>query len=301
MTLNLGAKFLQLPLIRISNSACLNDPFEFQLTESSSSKVESVLREELKDDYSHSEIMKRFWTHGVISLTESNDNLLMWSHYADEHKGMVVSFEIDEDDPFYFFGIDGGFDNCYFNRVSYRKLRPFSDEVTMDSLEDVRLHYMLTKSDEWIYEKEHRFVIPFHQADVILLDKNNDLFESVLKDLGVSATEIEYVEDNAFIDIRKHEIKESMLLKVWVLSSQMGAMFFKVVNAQAIRAVYLGCKVESMSTRTIFENNIQEPIKSFFYDSDNKSIQNVYKGSLNSNRFELDFSTCSASLLDYLS
>lgn len=301
MSLNLGAKFLQAPLIRISGSSCLNDPFEFQLTTSSSSKVESVLRESLKNEYDHSEIMKRFWTHGIISLTETNDNLLMWSHYADEHKGMLVSFEIDLNSPFYFFAIHEEHESCYFSKVNYRKFRQFNTEVSIDNLDEVKLHYMLSKSDEWIYEKEHRFVIPFHEADVILLDKGNELFNDVLSDLGVNGSEVESLEDKAFIDVRKFRIEKSALFKIWVLSSHVGAMFFKIVNPDAIKSVYLGCKVDSNSTRSLFEEHIQEPIKSTFYDSDKSSIRNVYKSSLNSDRFELEFSTCSASFLDYLS
>lgn len=30
---------------------------------------------------------------GVISLTESYNNTLMWAHYGDEHKGVVVEFD----------------------------------------------------------------------------------------------------------------------------------------------------------------------------------------------------------------
>ncbi len=30
---------------------------------------------------------------GILSLASSNNNLLMWSHYASEHKGMCLGFE----------------------------------------------------------------------------------------------------------------------------------------------------------------------------------------------------------------
>ena len=301
MDLNRGAKFLQTPLIRISGSSCLNDPFEFRLTESSLSKIESVLRESLNNEYSHSEILKRFWTHGVISLTETNDNLLMWSHYADEHKGMLVSFEIDLNSPFDFFAINEERESCYFRKVNYRKFRQFNTEVSTGNLDEVKLHYMLSKSDEWIYEKEHRFVIPFHKADVILLDKGNELFNHVLDDLGVNGSEVDSLEDKAFIDVRKFRIEKEALFKIWELSSHVGAMFFKVVNPNAIASVYLGCKVDTKSTARLFEEHIKEPIKSTFYNSDKKSIRNVYKSSLNSERFELEFSNCAASVLDYIS
>lgn len=32
---------------------------------------------------------------GILSLTSKNDNLLMWVHYANSHKGFVVEFNIE--------------------------------------------------------------------------------------------------------------------------------------------------------------------------------------------------------------
>ncbi len=31
-------------------------------------------------------------TIGILCFTEKNDNLLMWSHYANSHKGFVLEF-----------------------------------------------------------------------------------------------------------------------------------------------------------------------------------------------------------------
>ena len=32
---------------------------------------------------------------GILSLSSSENNVLMWSHYADEHKGFCIEFEVD--------------------------------------------------------------------------------------------------------------------------------------------------------------------------------------------------------------
>lgn len=34
---------------------------------------------------------------GIICFSSKNDEMLMWSHYADQHKGYVLEFEIDEE------------------------------------------------------------------------------------------------------------------------------------------------------------------------------------------------------------
>ena len=41
---------------------------------------------------------------GVLSLSRTNDSLLMWAHYADSHRGFVLG--LDETHPF-FNGLDG--------------------------------------------------------------------------------------------------------------------------------------------------------------------------------------------------
>jgi hypothetical protein len=37
--------------------------------------------------------------YGILSLSETHDNLLMWAHYADHHRGFVIQF--DETHPFF--------------------------------------------------------------------------------------------------------------------------------------------------------------------------------------------------------
>lgn len=42
------------------------------------------------NDYGKEVVYKQF---GIYSLTSKSDNLLMWSHYADSHKGFCVGFD----------------------------------------------------------------------------------------------------------------------------------------------------------------------------------------------------------------
>jgi hypothetical protein len=37
----------------------------------------------------HNQLRKHFGTYKVLCLSERNDSLLMWSHYADQHRGIV--------------------------------------------------------------------------------------------------------------------------------------------------------------------------------------------------------------------
>ena len=38
---------------------------------------------------------------GILSLSKSNKNITMWSHYANEHKGLAFELRVDEDYDFF--------------------------------------------------------------------------------------------------------------------------------------------------------------------------------------------------------
>jgi hypothetical protein len=87
-------------------------------------------------------IKKRY---GVLCLTETNDNILMWSHYADNHRGVCVEFKMCDD-----FNVTEKD-----NKVIYQKELPECN--LFKTSEKQRLHTLyLTKSCHWSYEKEWR-------------------------------------------------------------------------------------------------------------------------------------------------
>ena len=114
---------------------------------------------------------------GILSLSGSKHNLLMWAHYADHHQGIVVGF--DANHPF-------------FNQTVHPKkgsikhdlLKPFDIELDCALLgkvfpvryERIRMENnsahihigidaLLQKSDEWIYEKEYRMFMRISDCD----------------------------------------------------------------------------------------------------------------------------------------
>lgn len=113
-------------------------------------------QEQLNEMYSKSNMM----TNAVLSdisifcITESHDNLLMWSHYADNHKGGVVKLlPIKEvDSPL-----------TLAQRVNYSATIPSLSFLSMlkNSVEfrrEVISAITLTKGKGWEYEKEWRIV-----------------------------------------------------------------------------------------------------------------------------------------------
>lgn len=99
---------------------------------------------------------------GVFSATSEKNNILMWSHYADSHKG--VALIIDKENSFFNFSITVNIDNnkyemykFKFENVTYENNRP---ERYIDKKLSRKIFY--TKYTCWNYEKEYRYVTLLH-------------------------------------------------------------------------------------------------------------------------------------------
>ncbi len=84
---------------------------------------------------------------GIVCLSKVRDDILMWAHYADRHKGLCFEFD--------------GSSNCIF----FGGAQPVEYEVyTSIPLHEDKNRQMtrviLTKSKHWSYEKEYRIFRP---------------------------------------------------------------------------------------------------------------------------------------------
>lgn len=128
---------------------------------------------------------------GVVSFTENYDNLLMWSHYANNHKGMVIELHgntswldkktIKNNDN-HGLKFDCGFNYIYeiAKRVTYNSNRPKFDEPSdgvncFNQNDNILDEYFFQKSSCWIYEQEHRSILPLNLADKIISEKMPNL------------------------------------------------------------------------------------------------------------------------------
>ncbi|MUL00603.1 DUF2971 domain-containing protein [Aliivibrio fischeri] len=89
---------------------------------------------------------------GICCLTKKPDNILMWSHYAENHTGFVVEFTIDPNDQN--LNMDNVEERLFGWDVIYNDTMPtvVAGTGTFDAVKDV----FLTKSPEWKYESEYR-------------------------------------------------------------------------------------------------------------------------------------------------
>ena len=100
-------------------------------------------------------------TIGVFSLTETNNNELMWSHYADSHAGFVVAFNTETE----FFSRRPNDPNLCGElfRVTYTDTTP-QVYLTAEEL-NIPQELLFTKTIKWSYEREWRMIRTLSAAD----------------------------------------------------------------------------------------------------------------------------------------
>jgi hypothetical protein len=98
---------------------------------------------------------------GILSFAERYDNLLMWSHYADSHKGLCIEFDWTAE-PLHTSALRVQYSHEYpevdFFRVAEARERggPDAEAVFRDFVNKA----YFTKSPDWQYEAEWRVADP---------------------------------------------------------------------------------------------------------------------------------------------
>ena len=101
----------------------------------------------------------------LLSVSKTAQNLVMWAHYADKHKGVVVGIDFDNVSP-----DANGQLGILMDSVSYSKDRPkinvlewLEEGVQREAI----LKAVMTKSDSWGYEKEFRAMFPVNTLEIM--------------------------------------------------------------------------------------------------------------------------------------
>lgn len=84
--------------------------------------------------------------HGVLCFCRSWQNPLLWSHYADKHRGIALGFEVRDD---------------LLRQVDYVHTRPRFKEVNERTMQKL----LFTKFTDWRYEGEWRIYTRLKERD----------------------------------------------------------------------------------------------------------------------------------------
>jgi hypothetical protein len=192
--------------VRFTQAAALNDPFEAHpcftvLRESFEKRQRDLLKsfegrvdvhrivareimifQKVRDGVD--EFQRELATQWpMLSLTRKRNNLLMWSHYADSHRGFVIGF----DDENRFFHQKTPRTMSPLMRVQYEPKRPVVPRFE-ELPEDLHQTVFLTKSEQWSYEEELRMFAKPKAAnskddrgfDIYLFDLPSDILTEII-------------------------------------------------------------------------------------------------------------------------
>ena len=137
--------------IKISRLSDLNDPFELavDLPKREDRNAFNKLKAQLNS--------KR----GVICFSKAWENPVLWSHYADKHKGICLGFDVPDD---------------MLVEINYTRKRLVVDiEKLLDrnALNQTTIKILTTKFEDWRYEDEVRFLVNLNERDK---DKDTEFF-----------------------------------------------------------------------------------------------------------------------------
>ena len=136
-------------ILPFCSASTLNDPFEcgsiFNDIPINIGTYNKVIDDFEKD-------FKETWH--ICSLSEKNDDILMWSHYADEHKGFCIEYSFME--------IHNEF-KLLCLPVKYQNKLPKISITNSKSYEAI-----FTKAKQWSYEYEWRIAKNYSNANKIL-------------------------------------------------------------------------------------------------------------------------------------
>lgn len=156
----------------LSTPASFNDPFDCainldrsKLAESVAHAVETatqnaVVEESLKVPCQEDELAYERLSDGlgalmqnigVLCLSETPNEILMWSHYAEYHKGFCIEYKIDETSPLKTMAKAVKYTEVY-PSLSAKNLPASATENFVDAC-------LFTKAKQWGYEKEWRAIM----------------------------------------------------------------------------------------------------------------------------------------------
>ncbi|MFU1853169.1 DUF2971 domain-containing protein [Citrobacter portucalensis] len=137
-TIDSALKILRNKTLKISRFNELNDPFELLSANVGDKNIRCKVKG-IRDKVINSK--------GIISFSKSWKNPVQWAHYADRHKGVCLSFNIEK---------------SLLTNVNYHAGRlEFSTNPTLEKI-------LSSKFNSWKYEQETRMIIDLKDPYTIL-------------------------------------------------------------------------------------------------------------------------------------
>jgi len=113
--------------------------------------------------------------HGIFSTSRRNNNILMWTHYGNSHKGYCIGFDSYKllnflDSLGYKVGL---FPVNYDN--NYPTILP---KIKKEEIVQNIFTQLTTKAKQWEYEKEYRYIIVENSSFPVVIDR--EIFKNII-------------------------------------------------------------------------------------------------------------------------
>ncbi|MEE8057643.1 MAG: DUF2971 domain-containing protein [Pseudomonadales bacterium] len=135
-----GIEALKKRRLKVSAFSDMNDPFEL-LGITLASKKDRKAFQNLKADLDK--------TIGALCFSRNWSNPVLWSHYADKHRGLCLGFEIPKK---------------WAKSINYQGSRieeKFESGLPLESEETLGFNLLTTKFEHWLYEDEVRMILKY--------------------------------------------------------------------------------------------------------------------------------------------
>lgn len=120
---------------------------DFRTNPEAEDYLKRLLAREIKD-----ELDQELGARGVLSLSEHWDSALMWSHYADNHRGVCIEFDTTELPHPHLLPVN----YRAARRIKASELLQWKRRGSAEAERRVREAYYFAKAGPWRYEKEWR-------------------------------------------------------------------------------------------------------------------------------------------------
>lgn len=126
--------------IKIAQFQDLNDPFELLPPDLSDKSMRKAFR-------AFKKVMEQ--SNGILCFSRTKREPLLWSHYADKHRGMCLGFDVRDD--------------------TLKEVKYVSRRLVLKSLRNLTkgtaIKFLSTKYQGWSYEKEVRAFLSLEEKD----------------------------------------------------------------------------------------------------------------------------------------
>jgi Protein of unknown function (DUF2971) len=201
-----GLKDIRQRRLKIATLGELNDPFDFFAADLGDPAIRTKLTR------ARQLVGKRL---GLLCFSQRWDSPVLWSHYADKHRGVALGFEIAEESLW---------------RVSYAsrrfRLLPDPSKTSGTPDQDSVEKLMLTKYAHWRYERELRMFVPLEKGQ----SENGLFFHQFAAHMRLAEVIV-----GALSAVSRNEVTKalgSLVSEVEVIKARLAFRSFRVVRQQ---------------------------------------------------------------------